>query len=80
CPLKKLYGISAIGTKLCFYEFETKQDGAAILPKYIPHDRGKGNDSAPADRWDCDILDPIGEQGLREIVKKIKEESVVLED
>lgn len=36
------------------------------------------NDPAPADRWDCDILEPAGEERLRLIVNRIMEECAAL--
>lgn len=73
CSLKTLYVVSALGTKLCFYSLDTKDDRADIVPKIIlsdPH----GTlliDSAPADRWNYDILEPDGEHRLRQVVEEI---------
>ncbi|KAH9954805.1 hypothetical protein BC827DRAFT_1240938 [Russula dissimulans] len=50
-PLPILYGISAVGTRLCFYEFEKA-------------DLEFATDVAPQERWDCDVLEADGEQRL----------------
>jgi len=32
------------------------------------------NDTAPAERWNCDVLDAEGEERLRAVVNSIKED------
>ena len=64
-----LYGISAMGTRLSFY---TKPRDEAILPQQIPADTGMMTDTAPLERWDCDILEREGEKELRRVVNEIK--------
>ncbi|KIJ47968.1 hypothetical protein M422DRAFT_163074, partial [Sphaerobolus stellatus SS14] len=71
CPLKTLYAVSAIGTKLCFYNLYTTDNDMHIVPAAIPRHPTRINDTAPKDRWDCDILEPAGEGRLREIVQTI---------
>lgn len=69
--LPVLYGISAIGTKLCFYEYETVQ--RRISPRRISNDPDLITDVAPKEQWDCDVLEADGEQRLRALVERIVE-------
>jgi hypothetical protein len=78
CPLETLYGISALGTKLCFYSLDTSDD-AVIVPAPIARHPLIINDTAPANRWDCDILEPAGEERLTEVVQKIKDRCAALD-
>lgn len=71
CPLETLHAISALGTKLCFYSLNTRNRSAQIVPAAIPRHPTEMNDTAPADRWNYDILEPAGEERLRLIVKQI---------
>lgn len=68
-PLPVLYGISAIGTKLCFYEFEKAP--MHMTPRRIPNDPEFTTDVAPQERWDCDVLEANGEQRLRALATQI---------
>ena len=58
-----------MGTRLCFY---TKPRGEAILPQQIPADTGMMTDTAPPERWNCDVLEREGEKQLRRVVREIK--------
>ncbi|KAI8996271.1 hypothetical protein BD414DRAFT_409153, partial [Trametes punicea] len=78
CPLGTLRAISALGTKLCFYSLDTTDNDAEIMPRALPRHLTKVNDTAPANRWDCDILEPAGEERFREIVQRIKDECTAL--
>ncbi|KAF8332513.1 hypothetical protein F5887DRAFT_996703 [Amanita rubescens] len=59
CPIPVLHGISAMGTRLCFY---TKPRYDAILPQQIPANTGTMTDTAPPERWNCDLLEREGEK------------------
>ncbi|KAF8515596.1 hypothetical protein BDD12DRAFT_811098 [Trichophaea hybrida] len=65
-----LYGVSAIGNKLCFYKY-TKATGD-LEPELIPSNARRVIDTAPINRWDVDILTPQGEQRLLEVVGHVK--------
>ncbi|KAI0029619.1 hypothetical protein K488DRAFT_56019 [Vararia minispora EC-137] len=69
--LPVLHGVSAIGTKLCFYEFE--KTSGRMSPRRIPSDPELVTDVAPKVRWDCDILEASGEQRLRVLATQIIE-------
>ncbi|KZT03151.1 uncharacterized protein LAESUDRAFT_660259 [Laetiporus sulphureus 93-53] len=69
--LPVLYGISAMGTKLCFYEFETAP--RRMTPRRIPSDPELTTDVAPKEQWDCDVLEADGEQRLRALARQITE-------
>ncbi|KAF8330647.1 hypothetical protein F5887DRAFT_356328 [Amanita rubescens] len=71
CPMPVLYGISAVGSRFAFY---TKPRDEAILPQQIPADPGMTTDTAPLERWNCDILEREGEKQLRRVAKEIKAE------
>ncbi|KIM37625.1 hypothetical protein M413DRAFT_76874 [Hebeloma cylindrosporum] len=68
CPLPKLYAISAMGTKLCFY---TAENGRAIIPPRIVADDQLVTDTAPVERWDCDVLEAEGAARLKALVHEI---------
>ncbi|KAF5386424.1 hypothetical protein D9757_006638 [Collybiopsis confluens] len=65
-----LYGISAIGTRICVYKYT--KDTNVLSPPLIPRDPAVINDTAPASRWNCDILEEEGEVLLRGLVDEIK--------
>ena len=71
CPPPVLHGISAFGTKLCFY-FITK--AGLISPEYVPASPQYVIDTAPVGCWNYDILTAEGEAELRRIVQAITAE------
>jgi hypothetical protein len=68
CPLPTLHAVSAIGTKLCFY---TAQVGRGITPRKIVADDEFTTDTAPVERWDCDVLEEWGAARLKAVVHEI---------
>ena len=67
-----LHGISAFGTQLSFYEYDSTT--STLQPERIPQPSLSVEPSfAPITRWDCDVLKPEGANCLRDVVKKIKE-------
>jgi hypothetical protein len=62
CPLGTLHAISAIGTKLRFYSLNVKNRAARIDPPRIDRNPDMVNDCAPAERWNCDVLEVSGEK------------------
>ena len=75
CPLPVLHGVSAFGTKLCFYSI-TK--AGLVSPEYIATSPQYVTDTAPVDRWNYDILTDEGETELRRIVQVITTECAQL--
>ncbi|THH15674.1 hypothetical protein EW146_g4845 [Bondarzewia mesenterica] len=75
CPLPTLHGVSAMGTRLCFYRLDipAKGENAIILPLPIPRKYLSSTDTAPAERWDCDILEEDGEAKFRAVVDEIQQ-------
>jgi len=72
CPLPKLRAASAFGTQLCFYEAEAVQGGIAIRPPRIRSDDPDISlDTAPRERWNCDVMEATGAQRLRTVVDEI---------
>lgn len=69
CPLSKLRGVSAIGTKLCFYT----ADDRTITPPRIVADDQFTIDTAPRERWDCDVLEAEGAARLKAVVHEIQQ-------
>ncbi|KIO01953.1 hypothetical protein M404DRAFT_148940 [Pisolithus tinctorius Marx 270] len=66
-----LYGVSAFGTRLSFYRYDT---GSQVLtPEQILVHPTRLTDVAPADRWNCDVLQADGAQRLREVVEQVKQ-------
>jgi hypothetical protein len=61
--------VSAFGTRLSFYSYDKQ---TLILPGRVsPHPRME-TDTAPLDRWDCDILEDEGAQRFQDLVAEIK--------
>ena len=70
CPLPALHAVSAIGTKLCFY---TAQAEIGITPPKIAAERELITDTAPIERWDCDVLEAEGAARLKDVVYEIQQ-------
>jgi len=75
CPLPILYGVSAMGTRLCFYE--KHRDGPIEPPRLPAHPELETN-AAPQERWDCDILDDEGGRRFLSMVEEIKQACAAL--
>lgn len=71
-PLDTLHAVSALGTKVCFYSPSTNEEQAEIIPIAIPPHPTRVTDTAPADRWNYDVLQPEGAQRLLDVVAEIK--------
>lgn len=65
-----LYGVSAIGTKVCFYKYT--KDTQRLEPNIIPAHTNLITDTAPRDRWAVDVLTPEGERQFRDIIGDVK--------
>ena len=65
-----LYGMSALGTKVCFYTYD--KGTRSILPRTIKDDGDLVIDTAPTDHWSLDVMMPDGERKLREVVNQVK--------
>ena len=63
----EMYGVSAIGTKLCFYKYTKDTEPELILghTKIVV-------DTAPKERWEFDVLIAEGERKFREVVGEVK--------
>ena len=76
CPLSKIHAVSAMGTKLCFY---TAEAGRVISPLRIVAGVHFAIDTAPLERWDCDVLEVEGAARLKAIVNEIQQECAQLD-
>ncbi|KAF8431366.1 hypothetical protein BGX38DRAFT_1229329 [Terfezia claveryi] len=65
-----LYGVSAIGTRFCVYQVNAAS--GYIEPEAISKDPIRVKDTAPAARWDLDVMTVEGRKRLLEIVGHIK--------
>jgi hypothetical protein len=70
-----LHGVSAFGTKLCFYSITKAR---LISPEHISASSQYVIDTAPAERWNYDILTAEGEAEFRRIVQVITTECAQL--
>ncbi|CCM05873.1 uncharacterized protein FIBRA_08110 [Fibroporia radiculosa] len=61
--------ISAFGTLLSFYRYDKTSNS---LTPAIEADLPIMTDTAPKDRWDCDILDATGTTRFREMANEVK--------
>ena len=68
--IPKLYGVSAMGTRLAVYEYSKKTN--CLTPRAIARDPKYITDVAPADRWTHELLEPAGEAKMKELVALIK--------
>jgi hypothetical protein len=75
-PLRKLYGISALGTRFSVYEYHS--DTRRLTPTLILPGPDFGRDIAPQGRWNYDLMTPEGEAKSRQIVGGIKEMAAAL--
>ena len=67
--MPRLPGISAFGTRLAFYEYETAT--TRVTPPAIVPDLTYLNDVAPAERWTHDLLDANGAARIRQMVEDV---------
>ncbi|KAI5887293.1 uncharacterized protein SCHCODRAFT_01105701, partial [Schizophyllum commune H4-8] len=65
----EFYGISAMGTKICFYTYDRVE---GLRPAPIPATT-VAVDTAPVSRWNEDVLRSSGRRRLRVLVKDIEE-------
>lgn len=70
-PIPKLYGISALGTRFCVYEYNPAS--RSLTPRRIDPDPHLVTDIAPKERWDFDFMELQGEVRLKIVVRRIKE-------
>ena len=71
-----LHGISAFGTRLSFYEYDSATCVLQPEPEQAQHPSILV-DVAPITRWDYDVLQQEGANRLRDVVNKVKEMSQV---
>ena len=69
-----LHGVSAFGTRLSFYEYNSET--RVLQPEQVlqPHP-SVDDDVAPITHWNYDILQPEGANRLREVINHVKEMS-----
>lgn len=68
--LTELHGISALGLRLCFYCLEKNSE--TTTPPSIPRNDAYVNDTAPADRWDADILTDDGYNHFMKLAEHVR--------
>ncbi|KAL4067259.1 hypothetical protein V8B97DRAFT_943359 [Scleroderma yunnanense] len=73
CPIRTLYGIIAMGTRMCFYHVDARDPHPCIVPVALSRHPTRINNPAPEEWWDCDVLKADGEARLREVVDEIME-------
>lgn len=66
----RLYGISAIGRQLSYYEFD-KAVGS-ITPDALPDSSTIMMDTAPVERWSTNIMEPEGFDKFMRVVEEVK--------
>ncbi|KAF9499481.1 hypothetical protein BDN71DRAFT_186186 [Pleurotus eryngii] len=67
----RMPAVSAFGTHLAFYEYEVATN--AVAPPAIPADPFYLTDTAPAERWNYDVLDAAGFVRLCQVVEDVKQ-------
>lgn len=73
-----LHGISALGNRLSHYYLESQNN--KLTPSLIAKDLTFINDTAPAERWNIDILNDEGYIKFKEIVDDVKQMSMALKE
>ena len=68
--ISEVHGISALGTKLCFYCLDKKAE--SLTPRFIPRDTAYIKDVAPAHLWGSDLLTDDGYDRFMGIVQRVK--------
>ena len=68
--LPVIHGVSALGTRLCFYSYT--RDDNVLDPPRIPPDVERMNDVAPAARWNFDILSDEGVARMTHVANEVK--------
>ncbi|PWW77763.1 hypothetical protein C7212DRAFT_178104 [Tuber magnatum] len=68
--IETLYGVSTMGTKICIYQLDRASRRLDL--DAIEGDARFVTDTAPAHRWNVDIMTPEGEEKLQEVVRDIK--------
>ena len=68
--IPKLYGISAIGRQLSYYEYN-KASGR-IIPDALPDSSTIVVNMAPVERWDTNIMEPEGYDKFVRIIEEVK--------
>ena len=69
--IPRLHGVSAIGVRVAFYEYDA---ATKILdPPLILRDPICVNDTAPAERWNTDVLSEYGFQLMVQVAAHVKE-------
>ncbi|KIN93438.1 hypothetical protein M404DRAFT_510354 [Pisolithus tinctorius Marx 270] len=66
-----LHGVSAFGTRLCFYKYDSRS--RELTPQRIPEHPTRVTDIMPAHNWSCDVLNTDGMQRLQKVVEEVKE-------
>lgn len=71
-PISTLHAVSAMGTRLYFYHLDTTDVEPVITPlQVLQHSTGMDG-TALMERWDCDVLDAVGEARLRAAADPIR--------
>jgi hypothetical protein len=68
--IPKLHGVSALGTRLAFYQYDAAT--RTLEPAAILRDPIRVNDTAPQERWDVNLLEDAGVLRLELLVANIK--------
>lgn len=68
--IPKLYGISAIGRQLSYYEFDLASN--RITPDALPDSFAIVTGTAPQERWDTNIIDSEGYDKFMRTVEEVK--------
>lgn len=71
----EIHGVSALGQKLCFYCYDKHTQ--TLTPQRIPRHPDIVTNTAPADRWDTDIITDEGFDRFMDIVEHVKTLSVI---
>jgi hypothetical protein len=65
-----LHGISAFGTRLSFYEYDSAT--RVLRPEQVLRSHPSIPADVPITRWDCDVLQQDGADRLRDVVNRVK--------
>ena len=73
CRFPRLYGVSAMGKKICIYSLDLKDERSKIQPEQLSDSSNPLFESAPVSRWDLDITTEEGYKTFMKVVDDIKQ-------
>lgn len=67
-----MYGISTMGSTICFYKYDKDHPELGIIPS-LRADQVNGRDTTPREWWNYELFDTegVGKRKMREVVDEV---------